>query len=419
MNFRLNVNFSNPFRKLAAEPTAEKTKGKRLPHKPKAVFRTRKDVEDWNRAITAFNYADEPLNYLIQLLYNEIITDALLYSQIMNRMQQSFSSNFGLYKPDGNVDEEQTAFIKNLPATRILNTAIVESVFYGYNLVEIDLVKDASGKVKPEIDILPRTNVVPQNGTFYPDYTNTGEKIKYRELSEFGTWILEFNRKDIGLLNRTVSHVLFKRFAQSCWSELCEIFGIPPRVIKTNTRDETMLDRAEKMMKDTGSAPWFIIDDSETFEWGNSVVTKGEVFQNLIQLCNNEMCMAVTGAIIGQDTVNGNRSKDESAQEMLWMLVKSDMDLIEQEWNTQILPALKKLGVLKGDLSFKFDEAEDIAQLWKFTEGLLPYKEMDNEWLNEKFNVKVTGDKKQNDIPPVSEKKKALKLAGFFEQAPH
>ncbi|WP_446662918.1 phage portal protein family protein, partial [Flavobacterium psychrophilum] len=35
------------------------------------------------------------------------------------------------------------------------------------------------------------------------------------------------------MLNKAVSHVLFKRFAQSCWSELCEIYGIPPRVLKT------------------------------------------------------------------------------------------------------------------------------------------------------------------------------------------
>ena len=66
--------------------------------------------------------------------------------------------------------------------------------------------------------------------------------------------------RNYGLLNKAVPHALFKKFAHSCWSELCEIYGIPPRYIKTNTQDPEMLDRAEQMLRDMGSAAYFIID---------------------------------------------------------------------------------------------------------------------------------------------------------------
>jgi len=97
-------------------------------------------------------------------------------------------------------------------------------------------------------------------------------------MPEYGAWILEFGQPgELGLLNNCVPHVLMKRFAQSCWSELCEIYDIPPRVMKTNTHDRGMVTRAEKMMKDMGSAAWFIIDGSEEFEFAQGVSTNGDV----------------------------------------------------------------------------------------------------------------------------------------------
>ena len=102
--------------------------------------------------------------------------------------------------------------------------------------------------------------------------------------------------------------------------------------------------------------------------------------------------MVISGAIISQDTTNGNRSKDEAAQEMLWQLVQSDMKQVEQLWNQSVIPALQKIGFLKGELRFAYDETEDIEQLFRFTTGLMPYKEVDNQWLEDTFGVKVTND---------------------------
>lgn len=394
MNLKSIFSFKNNAN-LAAQDQPRKKRY--LPYQLKSVSRVRQDIASWNRALDSFRNAEEPRTYALQLLYNEVLLDALLTSQIENRKQQVFSSDFSLRNAKGDVDEQQTQALKLMPAFRQFTNAILDCIYYGYSLTEASFVDK-----QLQVDVIPRTNVIPQTGVFVKDFTDEITKIYYRQLPEYGTWILEFNSNDEGLLNKAIPHVLFKRFAQSCWSELCEIYGIPPRVMKTNTQDGVMLSRAEKMMKDMGAAAYFIIDETESFEWAKSTDTNGDVYKQLINLCSNEISLLISGAIIGQDTVNGNRSKDEASQEMLWQLVQSDMQMAEEYWNTTIIPALIKIGVLKGDVRFEWEPSEDVEQLFKFTTGLLPFKEIDNEWIKHKFGVEVTGDKAAPQAPNLS-----------------
>ena len=368
----------------------EKAK-KHLPWTLKSVSRARQDIASWNSALAAAQ-AEEPKNYALQLLYREICIDALMTSQMENRKQQTLSAAYSIKDAKGEKDEEQTAILKKLAATRQLNSYALDAPNFGNSLVELGLIKTLTGEFQVEVTLIPRTNVVQQTGMFYPDYSED-KGILYREMPEFGTYILEFDSGDLGLLNKAVSHVLFKRFAQSCWSELCEIYAIPPRVMKTNTQDSVMLTRAEQMMADMGSAAWFIIDESESFEWATGVSTNGDVYKNLTNLCSNEICLLFSGAVIGQDTVNGNRSKEESSQNMLTDLVNSDKAQLEIYWNTTILPALIKLGILKGEIRFEFDPVEDLTQLWERTKGAMQYMTIEPEWVKTKFGIEVTGER--------------------------
>jgi phage gp29-like protein len=377
---------------------------KRLPWIPKAISRNRQDIKTWNEAQNAYYNADDPKTFALQLLYNEIRIDALLTSQIENRKNQLLGSGFSLKKSNGEPDEESTRKIQQSMACRILTTTVLDALYLGYSLVEIGL----NETKELTVTVIPRTNVVPQTGLFYPDYTDD-KSTAYRELPEFGKYILEFNSGDIGLLNKAVPHVLYKRFAQSCWSELCEIYGIPPRVLKTNTQDPALLNRAQQMMSDSGAAPWYVVDTTEDFSFASRVESKGEVYGALIQLCNNEISLLVSGAVIGQDTLHGSNNKDQSAQQMLRDLVKSDLKTVEQQWNTVILPALHAIGYLPADLTFSFDPAEDTEQLWKFAAGALPYYTISPDFIKEKFGIDVTGER-QAALPAGQ-----LKMPDFFD----
>lgn len=393
-----------------------------LPWQLKSVSQTRQDIQSWKRALAMFQNVEQPTNWILQQLFNNVKTDALLTSQIENRKDQTFSSAFVIKTADDKDDEHATKVLSNSPAFSKIIDSIIDSRLHGYSMVElhIDINKEL------QIEELPRTNIIPQTGIFYKDYIELSDPKAYRELKEYGTFIIEFNNlvmheQDFGLLNKIVPHVLMKRFAQSCWSELCEIYGIPPRYLKTMTNDPSMMARGEQMMRDMGAAAWFIIDKEEELQFANGVSTNGDVYKQFINLCNNEISLLISGAIIGQDTVNGSRSKDVANQEMLWQKVLADQRFITQQINTKVLPALARHGLVKEGSYMKYNEAEDINKLFEFTTKLLAFKDVDNEWIEEKFGVPVI-DKAKAEEPinkdPKKEKSKKLSATlpdNFFD----
>ena len=189
---------------------------------------TRKDIADWKRARLQATSTYEPKQVLLQRLFSEVIDDALMTSQVsVLRIGKSQGAEFEL-KMNGRKDEAETQKFKDSGLYEDLVELIVEAQFFNHSLIEFDY--DPAGTVVA--DLVPRENVSPEVGKFYPDAEGS-ETVDYRLLPEFGRWLVEIypRKRDLGLLNKAVPYVLIKKFALSCWSELCEIFGIPPRVM--------------------------------------------------------------------------------------------------------------------------------------------------------------------------------------------
>lgn len=382
------------------DPAGKKRKdGYFLKIQPKAVSQARNDIAVWKTALRQAMAVETPRRIKLQNLYRDIMTDALLSSQINNRQLQTLSAEFSLKDANGEVNEEATAILKSSRYFYTITRNILDSIFLGPTLIEL-LNTDTGLRVVT----IPRNNIEPRGGILLLD-ENDSKGIPYRTIREFNTWLFEFGEPDeLGLLNKAVPHVLFKRFAESCWSELCEIYGIPPRVLKTNTQDPVMLTRAEAMMRDMGAAAWFIIDDVESFEFAKGADSNGDVYNNLIRLCNNENSMLISGAIIGQDTKNGNESKETVSVEILNRLVESDKQMVESYWNEAILGGLFRIGLLPDGLTLSFDPQENIERLWSMTKDVLQYMDVDPEWIKSKFGIEVIAAKPQQP-----------KLSGFFD----
>lgn len=375
--------------------------------KPKAISRTRKDIKSWRSALQSADNVENPRRMRLIELYNDIMIDSLLSSQIEQRFAETIGSNFVVSDASGKEHEEATKTLREAIWLPVLVQYILESIAYGHSLVEVDISGD-----QPDICLIPRQNVIPTKGVMLYD-VGSDSGIAYRDEKEFGTWVFEFGRRDdYGFLNRAVPHVLMKRFAQSCWSELCEIYGIPPRYIKTNTQDTEMLDRAESMMRDMGSAAWWIIDSEEELGFATGVTTSGDVYSNLISLCNSEMSMLISGAQIGQDTKNGNRSKEETSVKQLSKRIKADKKYVEDYMNSTVMPALYRIGVIPDGLSFAYMPEEDLERLWKMVTECFQAYDVDSEWIKEKFGIMVTGTKQLQQ--PVAGNKK-LEVNSFFD----
>ena len=114
--------------------------------------------------------------------------------------------------------------------------------------------------------------------------------------------------------------------------------------------------------------------------------------------------MLISGAIIGQDTENGNYSKEQSSREVLDQLILADQRVVEQYMNGIVLPALNVIGAIKTNtLQFRFSATEDTSELWEKVREVLPYKEVDSEWMTEKFGIPVS-----DKLPAMGESKESL-----------
>ena len=386
-----NTNKTKLSLKTPETPSARQREGLVRKLVPKSISRVRKDLESWRKALKAADSTDRPRRRELMDLYADVMLDALLTSQIEQRIGRTIQCDFSLKDANGNINEEATSALSEAVWFPLLERYMLESIYYGHSLVELsyDAVKGL------DVTLVPRQNVIPELGLFLYDVTGDDGDL-YRNMREYGTYILEFgSARNYGLLNKAVPHALFKKFADSCWSELCEIYGIPPRYIKTNTQDPEMLDRAESMLRDMGSAAYFIIDTTEEFQFASGVSTNGDVYKNLIALCNSEMSLLISGAQIGQDTANGNRSKEEVSVDQLVKLVNGDKRNVKTWMNSIVMPALIRLGIMPDGLLFSFNSEEDTGELWTRTAQAMQYYEVDPSWIKDKFGIEVTG-KRQN-----------------------
>lgn len=358
--------------------------------KSRAPVIHRKDISDWQNAKQSATRVENPRFDRLQELFDYIMDDAHLTSQVLLRKSKVMRSDFALVREGGDPDDKATEAFRNMPATRRLIEAILDSKLYGYTLVELNPQPDSPDPLG--FTVIDRRHIDPRAGVLLIDTSDTAG-IEYRKLREYGVYILEFLGDGLGLLDKAVPHVLFKRFAQSCWSEFCEVCGMPPRVIKTNTQDPNLRNQYLEMLSNYGSGANGVIDIDDEMLFVATNASNGEAYENLIRVCSNELSLLVNGAVLGQDTRYGSNSKEQTSSDLNDEIVEDDMASVEVAMNTVVLPAYVQLGFIPQGLRFQYQEQEDSAQLFSQTMQAAQYFDIDPGWVKEKFGIEVVGIK--------------------------
>jgi len=349
-----------------------------------AVRRTRYDMAMYRQAQKSAENIDNPNPVRLYDMYSDILVDALLTSQIENRKLQVTSTPYEVRNADGTPNDEHTALFHNSLWYPQFLSNLLDTIWWGHTLLEFNL---KNGEL--EVELIPRKHVRSRAGVVLQRQDDS-KGIEYRKLKEYGNWLIEAGGNGLGLLNKAVPHVLMKRFAQSCWSEYCEIFGMPTRTLKTNTSDPDMLNRAENMMRQMGAAGWAIIDETEILEFAEANNGNGEVYKTLITLCNSELSLLNSGAIIGQDTEHGTRGKEQVSLDILSYLVAADVSWVENYCNAKLFPALYKIGYIPAELKLAYKQEEDLDSLWNKVSVAMPYYDINPQWIADKFNIPVS-----------------------------
>lgn len=366
----------------------------------KQASQTARDMQHWRKAKQEATRIDLPKRVQLDDLVTDLLYDTHLSSQMELRRDSSLAKPFTLLRPDGEADEETTALLAGSNAFGDLLATVLETPFFGHSLIELLPASDGLFTAA----LLPRRHVVPALGLLLLDVTSD-KGICYREEAGYGSSIIEIgSANDLGILFDCAPATIYKRYAMASWSEFCEIYGIPPRVLKINTDDSEALQRASAMMREMGSANWAIVDKDEDLSFASGVSDNGSIFLQLIAAAKEDISLKICGAMLGQDTLHGNRSKEETGMELFEAKCLSDRRNAVRVMNATVLPALAALGIIPEGLTFAYPQEEDRDALWQRTLSLMPYYNMDEEWLRNTFGVQIKDAKSPLAMPQLSAK---------------
>lgn len=337
----------------------------------KPIHRGINDIATWRSAI---RLADMGNRCKLYDLYTDLLIDGYLSDAIEKRIDAvtdcdlSFTING---KPVDAITE-----LMDTPEFEELLKEIMHSRFWGVSVIECSFIK---GFVFTSI---LRKHI----------RTKTKE-IAIREEDEHGTSyadndrVIQFGQDDdFGIILKAAPYVIYKRGGFGDWAQFVEIFGMPQRVGKYSSMDESSRRALIRAFEEAGSAPYLVIPEETKVE--NTVMpsgTNGALYNDFRKACNEEILITILGQTM--TTQDGS----SLAQGKVHLAVqekkhRADRRYVQRMLNKYVVPLLDKQGYPVKGGKFKFlDKAQelnvtDTVQL----SDILPIPQ---EYLYDKYNI--------------------------------
>ncbi len=301
------------------------------------LIRSRQDVASWRSALMSAESILYPNRSRLYTLYKDIVLDAQVTALMTTRKNAILGSDFVVKNKAGEVDEKKTELIQKKWFTDFVNLSL-DSIFWGHSLVQFGDIKNDEFI---EVDLVPRQYVKPEF-TMVVDTPANVQGINYLD-EPYATWSIGVgDKRDLGLLAKVAPLYLWKKNALGAWAEYSDLFGVPMRIVKTNTRDEATRKQAEGMVKNMGSAAYGVFDTDDIIEMLETRSTDAyQVFDMMIERCNSEISKLILGQTGTTDSKSfvGAAEVHESVAEMYR---EADEHMIENIFSYQLIPLLNK-----------------------------------------------------------------------------
>ena len=319
-------------------------------------YRIRQDIQKWRYAIQIAEQIYYPTRYQLYQTYRDAVLDAHLSGLIDQRIDSIILKKFTI-KVGDKEDEVLTEIFKGEWFLKFL-TYSMESIFWGYSLVQFG---DAdTNKGFNSVDLVPRINVRPEREEFVVQANEpTGKSYVEPPYSDFALGIGD--RYNLGLLMKASFYTITKNSALGIWSEFAELYGIPPRILKTNVRDDTTRRNGEKMMENMSRSSWAVIDyeDDITFGAGSGGTDSSAIFAGIIQECNEELSKLIMGHSAAADSTSGKLGNEQQANDIGADKQELDSVFIKYCIQDKLFPFMRNLGFkIPDNAMFEWDNTE-------------------------------------------------------------
>lgn len=371
---------------------------------------TRKDIAAWRQAWQSAINVEYPDRSKLYDIYRDTDVDLHLSGCIQQRTGFVLARSFKIADAKGKENEEAAAYF-NAPWFKQLLRYALEANYWGHSLIELgNRVTDAEGRPTYDgVRLIPRKHVIPEHHCYLPNLGLTWRQgIDYHE-PPFWDWLIEVGQPDsLGLFLKAAQQTIPKKNALSFWDAFAELFGMPMRIARTNSRAEKDLKEMERMMASMGTEAWGIFPTGTEIEVVES--TRGDafnVYDKRIDRANSELSKLIIGQTMTIED-GSSLSQSQTHLEVFQNIVEADCDLLRDIINTQLIPRMIRHGFPLQGLHFDWDYSTDYTpeQQTAYEQLVLDNYEVDPAYFAEKYNMPVGS---RRDKAPVSLK------APFFD----
>lgn len=297
----------------------------------------RMELNHWQSARTSRYSIEQPRNYPMQDLYQDIMLDGHLTGITENRTLRTTNKDY-VFAVDDKKDDTLTELIKDKEWFEYVLEKAHESVYYGGELL---WVKDfMPGDIK-EVELVPRGLVIPElKVLLYDEYANKG--IDFTELDDILLYAQFYS--PVGLLEKAAVYTILKRHSWGSWDEFEELFGIPIRIAKIASQSDVVKNEVAGWLEEMGSAPFGVFPlGTEVDIKENSKTDSFQVFYKKIEALDKELSKLVLHQTM--TTENGSsRAQGNVHENTLDEVIYADEKKMLAFLNNRLVPTMRKLG---------------------------------------------------------------------------
>ncbi len=298
----------------------------------------RKEIIHWQQARASRYSQTMPRNFLMQDLYDDVLMDAHLHGITENRTLRTTNKDFIFVDKEGKKNDELTEFIKDKSWFENFIEIAHKSTYYGTGVV---FFKETDKNGFTEVEEVRRHSVVPELSMIF---TDAGQQTGLN-YNEFPFELCEVQMYDrIGLLEKAAPYTILKRHSWGSWDEFEELFGVPIRIAKIASQNETVKKEVAGWLEEMGSAPYAVFPiGTEIDIKENSKGDAFNVFFQKLQELNKELSKLILHQTMTTD--NGSSKAQGGVHEnTLGEVILADEKKLLAILNDKLVPLMRGNG---------------------------------------------------------------------------
>lgn len=363
---------------------------------------TKKDIADWRAANQMAIDYENPNRCRLYDIYADCVLDAHLSGCIAQRKGKVLQKDFRLVDQNGKENTAATELLQSEWFADFLSLTL-DSIYWGPTLIQLgDIIRDGGPLRFDNVELVPRKHVIPEYGVVVRSPGDDWRGgVSYRE-GDVANWCVEVGKpRDLGLLLKCAPSCISKKNMLAYWDVFGEIFGMPMRIARVNSLDDTERAKVEASLRDMGAAQYIVTSDGTEIEIKES--SRGDaynVYDRRVDRCNSELSKVVLNQTMTIDS-GSSLSQSEVHLEIFERTTESDATMCAHIINGRLLPLMVLHGFPVKGLRFQWNNAAAFspAENRENLRLVLEYFNVPGEHITETLGIPVESPREAKTQP--------------------